>query len=318
MASEEPTKVNDPVENEETVAEEAVEAVEAESSPEEGTETSENTEDASVTESADETEAESSEETESDEESEKQSDVESEAGSSDRLTPKSVAQKSSSSDDSDTDKKAHVKGESDFWKNVSMILITVIIVGAIAGVAGYFAGKARSSKSETKTEDASDSETKTYSYLAITADKIAKSKKNHIPHKDVHFTAQEIRDFCTENGLMITDGTTASGFLAFNDTMKVIVTVERLQAKTFDILAEELVFSSAPLNSREMMTSDNYLKYEGYLDKDQPELGYCVLELICGDEYLIFVQGLGETAADPEIAQTLVLGARLDRKIGLK
>ena len=103
---------------------------------------------------------------------------------------------------------------------------------------------------------------------------------------------------------MISDDASGKSFIAFNDTMKMIVTVDELQGKTFEELAEELVTSSAPLNSREMVRSDNYIKYEGYLDKDQPEC-------------YVFVQGLGDTAADPEIAQILIFSHRLESKLGM-
>ena len=116
---------------------------------------------------------------------------------------------------------------------------------------------------------------------------------------------------------MISDDASGKSFIAFNDTMKMIVTVDELQGKTFEELAEELVTSSAPLNSREMVRSDNYIKYEGYLDKDQPEYGYCFLELICSDTCYVFVQGLGDTAADPEIAQILIFSHRLESKLGM-
>jgi hypothetical protein len=67
-----------------------------------------------------------------------------------------------------------------------------------------------------------------------------------------------------------------------------------------------------------MMMSDNYIKYEGWLDVDHPEYGYCVLELIVGDNYYIFLQGLGDKADDPAITQALLLEGRLEKELKMR
>lgn len=239
----------------------------------------------------------------------------------DRLTPESVEQsKKSVSDDSDDEHVRRTPAYSDrnLWKNAFITLVAVILIAAVGFGCWYYVKKVKGSdkKPEEEVTD-TDSETKQIGYLKKTAQNIWKSSRSYRSHKDIQFSLQDIRTFCKDNGLMISDDASGKSFIAFNDTMKMIVTVDELQGKTFEELAEELVTSSAPLNSREMVRSDNYIKYEGYLDKDQPEYGYCFLELICSDTCYVFVQGLGDTAADPEISQILIFSHRLESKLGM-
>ena len=214
-----------------------------------------------------------------------------------KLTPETVDNTSSSEKElEDSAEKTSLFKQPGFWKNFSIILCAVILVGAIAGVAGYEVS---------------------VNYLTKSADKMANTLKKR-KHKDIVFTADDIKKFCTDNGLQIQSGDTDTGFLAINDTMGVIITVEEHQGKTFDDLVTQLVTSSAPLNSRAFDVSDNFLIYEGYLDKDQPEYGYCYLELLYGEKYYIFLQGLGDTPSAADIAQMRILAFRLEKLLKLK
>lgn len=234
------------------------------------------------------------------------------AAAPEMLTPETVEQKEtpSSPDSHDSSKPFATKVENP-WRTAFVILITIVVVCIVAAVGGYFAGKARYSGSDSESGNQKN-------YLAVTAEKMSKSSKNRRPHKDISFTPDQIRKFCEDNELFIMDGSTTSSFMGFNSTMKVLVTVEETGGKTFDMLVEELITSSAPLNSREMTMSDNYIKYEGWLDVDHPEYGYCVLELIVGDNYYIFLQGLGDKADDPAITQALLLEGRLEKELKMR
>ena len=242
----------------------------------------------------------------------------------DKLTPDSVAQPADSDSKAlpDHDADAPFFKEPKFWKNVKVVLGAVVIVGVIAGVAavaGYYAGKTGSfEKTSDDTESIDTNDSSGSSHLKKTAEKIAGSSKNKRPHKDIAFTPAEIKSFCTENGLMISEGQTAEGFLAYNDTMKMIITVEENQGKSFDELVDQLIVSSAPLNSRAFEMSDNLLIYEGYLDKDQPQYGFCYLELLYGEKYYIFIQGLGQEPADAEIGQIRLIAYHLEEKLKMR
>ncbi|MBP5416216.1 MAG: hypothetical protein J6Y58_01695 [Clostridiales bacterium] len=236
-----------------------------------------------------------------------------------KLTPETVDNTSSSEKEpEDSAEKTSLFKQPGFWKNFSIILCAVILVGAIAGVAGYYAGKKGNSEKSSRSNDSEGSSSEvSVNYLTKSADKMANTLKKR-KHKDIVFTADDIKKFCTDNGLQIQSGDTDTGFLAINDTMGVIITVEEHQGKTFDDLVAQLVTSSAPLNSRAFDVSDNFLIYEGYLDKDQPEYGYCYLELLYGEKYYIFLQGLGDTPSAADIAQMRILAFRLEKLLKLK
>ena len=237
-----------------------------------------------------------------------------------KLTPETVAEPEVSSDNTlkINAKPGSSAKDQNFWKTLCLVLIAVIIVGIAAGVAGYYAGKKGSSNNSSRTDPSGEQNSETRAnYISKSAEKIAKSAKRR-QHKDIIFTPDEIKKFCTDNGLQIQQGQTATGFLAINETMGMIVTVEEHQGKTFDELVNELVVSSAPLNSRNFEMSDNLLIYEGYLDKDQPDYGYCYLELLYGDKYYIFLQGLGDTPSAAEIAQMRILAFQMEKLLKLK
>lgn len=257
--------------------------------------------------------SESSEKSDSDEISES-------AEVSEKLTPESVAEKKDTSEKAlkGNKKSGNSTKDQDFWKKLCMVLMAVILVGIVAGVAGYYAGKKGSSGNSSKTDTSDDQSSEPRAnYISKSAEKISKSAKRR-QHKDIIFTVDEIKEFCKENGLQIQNGQTSTGFLAINETMGMIVTVEELQGKTFDELVNDLVVSSAPLNSKAFEMSDNMLLYEGYLDKDQPSYGYCYLELLCGDKYYIFLQGLGDTPSSADIAQMRILAFRMEKLLKLR
>lgn len=236
-----------------------------------------------------------------------------------KLTPETVSDMSSSEKAPDN-KADHVPffKEPGFGKMLAIVLCVVILVGVIAGVAGYYAGKKGSSEKPASVSDPENPSRVRPNYITKSAEKIIKNMKQKRPHKDISFTVDDIKKFCTDNGLQIQTGETPAGFLAINDTMGLIITVEEHQGKTFDELVAQLVTSSAPLNSRAFDQSDNLLIYEGYLDKDQPSYGYCYLELLYGDKYYIFLQGLGDTPSSSEIAQMRILAFRLEKLLKLK
>ncbi len=239
---------------------------------------------------------------------------------SEKLTPETVAEPAVSSDKTlkNSAKKDASAKDQMFWKNLCLVLIAVILVGIVAGVAGYYAGKKGASDNPSKTDSSGEQNSETRAnYISKSAEKIAKSAKRR-QHKDIIFTPDEIKKFCTDNGLQIQQGQTGTGFLAINETMGVIVTVEEHQGKTFDELVNQLVVSSAPLNSRNFEMSDNLLIYEGYLDKDKPEYGYCYLELLYGDKYYIFLQGLGDTPSAADIAQMRILAFQMEKLLKLR
>ena len=198
------------------------------------------------------------------------------------------------------------------------ILIAVI---AVAGVVGFLLGRSGSSSKSSKKSEGEEKESVGLLYRHVEG--LLKSKgirpnSEVRPHADIQFAFPQIRTFCTDNGLTVMNLDTAYSFMAYNDTMRTIITVEKLNGKTFEDLVSELILSSAPLNSHGFIESDNYLVYEGYLDKDQPELGFCYLELICSDDGYIFIQGLGEKPSDPDIAQVRLMAYHLEELVGIR
>ena len=135
--------------------------------------------------------------------------------------------------------------------------------------------------------------------------------------RDYSRVLQDVRNYCTDQGMMIVDGETPTGFEAIGYSMRLVVTVEETRGESFPDLVDRLVWKTAPCNETVPVKRTKMFMYEGLLDKDHPEFGYVYLRLFeCGDHY-VFIQGLGTAAKDDVIYQARAVAAEIMRKLGI-
>lgn len=152
-------------------------------------------------------------------------------------------------------------------------------------------------------------------------DKIASLKESSAQEtqapKDYTRALQDVKIYCQDQGMMIVDGETPTGFEAIGYSMRLVVTVEETRGESFPDLVDRLVWKTAPCNETVPVKRTKMFMYEGLLDKDHPEFGYVYLRLFeCGDHY-VFIQGLGTAAKDDVIYQARAVAAEIMRKLGI-
>ena len=211
-----------------------------------------------------------------------------------------------------------------FWKNVAVILCAAIVIAAVAGGVGYMIGKDKSGTKDKETsptvdvidEDSiwgDDEKTEKLTFYEKLW-RLRPKKEEPIPEK-LHINVSEVRALCESEGLSPIKGETGTGFIALDESMMMIVTVEELQGKTLDTLVEEYLTSSAPLDTRDMVKKPYMALYEGYLDDKNRSMGYCYLEIIVSNGYYVMVQGLSNDPSDPVIAKTRLFAFHLEEKL---
>ncbi len=135
--------------------------------------------------------------------------------------------------------------------------------------------------------------------------------------RDYSRVLQDVRNYCTDQGMMIIDGETPTGFEAIGFSMKLIITVEERKGEAFPDLVNRLVWKTAPFNDATPVKRTKMFVYEGLLDKEHPEYGYVYLRVFeCGDYYVV-IQGLGETANDDVIYEARATSSEIMRRFGI-
>ena len=204
-----------------------------------------------------------------------------------------------------------------FWKNVVVIAVCVVLIGLIAGGVGYFIGKEKSSKETTRKSKktsvtASDDTEKTKKTKTSSGKESSDATTSSV---DVNY--YNLRAICAGIGMTVMDTTSYKEFTAVDPSLKLIVTVELSNGKTLDDLVTEMIAETTPLDSSKITRTDNTFLYEGYQNKDDPTLGYCFLDLIHIGDHYIFVQGLGDHEGDSVIPQARNLSASIRQEVGI-
>ena len=183
-----------------------------------------------------------------------------------------------------------------FWKNVVVIACAVILIGVIAGVVGYMAGKKGSDEQPGASDDAGDTSAVPSGKLSIYG----------------------LRAACVKAGMTIVeDADAAYDFMAIDGSMKLVVTLKEVGEIDFDQLVTTMIKETTNVEADKLIRAGNIVRYDGLQDKEHAEKGYCFLELIYVDGHYVFVQGLGESEQDSVILSARNLASAVEKELGL-
>ncbi|MBO4687342.1 MAG: hypothetical protein J5636_02400 [Clostridiales bacterium] len=199
-----------------------------------------------------------------------------------------------------------------FWKNVLVIACAVIIIGAIAGIVGYYAGKMRSEETTRKTKKTENVEEKDVTEPGTSDDANTSSAPSG------KLSIYGLRAACVKAGMTIVeDPDAAYDFMAIDGTMKLVVTLKEVGEIDFDQLITTMIKETTNVEADKLTQNGNIVRYDGLQDKEHAEYGYCFLELIYIDGHYVFVQGLGDSEQDSVILSARNLASSVEKELGL-
>ena len=231
------------------------------------------------------------------------------------LSPESLSKDNSVGFPKEVEEPIPFYRDRNFWKNVVVIALAVIVIGAIAGGVGYLAGKGRSGDEttrKTKTTQKDDSTKKTK--------KGESSDSTETPGSSAtgSFSIYGLRAACVSAGMKIMDNKDSTyDFMAYDDSMQVLVTLQEVGQIDFDQLVQNLICDTTNVESDKLTQNGNIVRYDGLQDKEHPDLGYSFLELIYVDGYYVFVQGLAEKESDSVIIRARNLAGSVEEALGI-
>ncbi|MBR5974810.1 MAG: hypothetical protein IK020_06460 [Clostridiales bacterium] len=197
-----------------------------------------------------------------------------------------------------------------FWKNVVVIACAVILIGVIAGVVGYMAGKKGSDETTRKTKTSEEAETTQPGASDDAGDTSA------VPSGKLSIYG--LRAACVKAGMTIVeDADAAYDFMAIDGSMKLVVTLKEVGEIDFDQLVTTMIKETTNVEADKLIRAGNIVRYDGLQDKEHAEKGYCFLELIYVDGHYVFVQGLGESEQDSVILSARNLASAVEKELGL-
>ncbi|MBP5491726.1 MAG: hypothetical protein J6Y08_02670 [Clostridiales bacterium] len=212
-------------------------------------------------------------------------------------------------------------------KNILVIVVAVLLIAGIVFTVFFFVNredeKNRASRKERKKKD-EDAQEEIVSERMNPIEMLMPNMAA-LTDSDNSFSLDDIPDtldvdlihrHCQTNGLSFMD--TDTGFIAYDDSFAFIVTVMSVdEFKTLDEVLRMIAGSNAGIFTQDWEKDKNSMRYENYLDPDNPGYGYTYFGLILSKDTVLIIQGIGVKPTDDVITRAKDFHKQMEALFGI-